>query len=201
MGASAVILHPLSPMGFRTDKWVSGLIEEYIAILGPWNSRPISVLELGVLYGGSLLWLDRFLAHPMTTITGVDNDLSRLDPEQSSLFSSRVKVVEASQTDGKRLAEVVAAHRGPFDLIVDDASHTADGTYDAFRTLWQWVKPGGYYVIEDWALAYRADRPECKGMDALVTDLVLRAKDMGASATRLIDKGHPLGSLAAYRKA
>lgn len=37
-----------------------------------------------------------------------------------------------------------------FDLIVDDASHDGVLTRRTWELLWPLVRPGGFYVIEDW---------------------------------------------------
>ena len=57
------------------------------------------------------------------------------------------------QADGDRLREIVAAEfRGePIDLVVDDASHRYGATLASFETLFPLMRPGGLYVIEDWA--------------------------------------------------
>ncbi len=36
-------------------------------------------------------------------------------------------------------------------MIVDDASHIGRLTAATYALLWPLVKPGGYYVVEDWA--------------------------------------------------
>jgi len=38
---------------------------------------------------------------------------------------------------------------GPYDLIVDDASHSPEHQKQAFEWLWPAVRGFGYYVIED----------------------------------------------------
>ena len=37
------------------------------------------------------------------------------------------------------------------DLIVDDASHVGALSAATFALLWPLVRPGGFYVVEDWA--------------------------------------------------
>jgi hypothetical protein len=40
---------------------------------------------------------------------------------------------------------------GPLDLIIDDASHMYGLTKTSFETLFPLLRPGGLYIIEDWA--------------------------------------------------
>ncbi len=73
-----------------------------------------SVLELGVLYGNSLrLWRDYF---PNAHIVGLDRNARCKIYEEP-----RISIVAGDQADPYVVAE--AAEHGPFDLIIDDASH------------------------------------------------------------------------------
>jgi hypothetical protein len=49
-----------------------------------------------------------------------------------------------NRTDLVRLAAV-----GPFDVIIDDASHASRHQQIALDVLFSFVKPGGLYIIED----------------------------------------------------
>lgn len=120
---------------FNTDKiWLHGYFPEYVKIaaeLGP----SAKVCEIGVLDGESLrMWQSLF---PLGDITGAD-----INP--AATFPKGVRKVLASQDD-PRLGEL-----GPFDLIVDDASHDGALTAKTFAIMWPGVKPGGFYVVEDW---------------------------------------------------
>lgn len=39
-------------------------------------------------------------------------------------------------------------------MVIDDASHTYELTRKSFEILFPLLKPGGLYIIEDWAWAY-----------------------------------------------
>ena len=47
------------------------------------------------------------------------------------------------------------ADNGPFDLIVDDASHIGRLTKASFQHLFSHLKPGGLYIFEDIAASVR----------------------------------------------
>ena len=120
---------------FNTDKiYRHGYFPAYMqlaSILGP-EAR---VLEIGVENGESLrMWQSLF---PLGEVTGVD-----INPD--AVFPAGTKKIIASQTI-PRLAEL-----GPFDLIVDDASHNGQLTRETFELMWSRVAAGGYYVVEDW---------------------------------------------------
>merc|ERR1712176_800060 len=37
----------------------------------------------------------------------------------------------------------------PFDIIIDDGDHNPDSQQETLASLWQMVRPGGIYVVED----------------------------------------------------
>jgi hypothetical protein len=72
----------------------------------------------------------------------------------------------------------------PLDLVIDDASHFVDETRTAFNTLFPHLRPGGAYVIEDWAWAHDPVEdpqgavdlyPEREPLSRLVFELILAA--------------------------
>lgn len=133
-------LYPFSaqvqvPSFIETDKIEPhGYFQEYLRIaaeIGPFGK----ILELGVYQGESLrMWQSLF---PLGEVTGVDNNPG------ATWTPGTVKVVK--DQDDPSLAWL-----GPFDLIVEDASHDGELSRKSFDLLWSRVKPGGYYVIEDW---------------------------------------------------
>jgi hypothetical protein len=119
-----------------TDKAVQGYIPVYAQLavaLGP----AARVCELGVLDGASLLLWQRLF--PEGQVTGVDNLINATWPPGT-------RKVLMNACDPRLPGEL----GGPFDLIVDDASHQGTATEVTFGRLWPLVAPGGVYVIEDW---------------------------------------------------
>lgn len=43
---------------------------------------------------------------------------------------------------------------GPYDIIIDDGSHIGAEQLGSFNGLWDSLKPGGYYVVEDLFASY-----------------------------------------------
>jgi len=135
-------------MLFNTDKIGHGYLPTYLELAARIGTAG-RVAELGVADGESLrLWQALF---PHGLVVGVDNDGSRLWP------AGTIRIV-AGQGDPDlpgRIAVASADHPDPgrpgFDLIVDDASHRSDLTRAAFTNLWPLVRPGRWYVIEDWS--------------------------------------------------
>lgn len=105
------------------------------------------VCELGVLDGESLrLW--RAL-YPLGEVVGVDISTAAIWPRRT------VRVV--ARHDDPQLPGMLG---GTFDLIVDDGCHDGETVRRSFALLWPLVRPGGFYVVEDWQVSLRpAERP------------------------------------------
>lgn len=145
---------------YDSDKINNRYLHWYDPILAPYVQKDITLLELGVLNGGSLmLWHDYF---PLATIAGVD-----VNPPKGFLPPERIRIFEGSQADIPFLTSVANdSAPGGFDIIIDDASHLGDLTKTAFWHLFDnYLKPGGLYVIEDWGTGYWDDWPDGKSLD------------------------------------
>lgn len=145
---------------YDTDKVANRYLDRYDTVFEPWFAKEITLLELGVSEGGSLLlWRDYF---PLGRIVGIDIKIPKdFHPPD------RVHVFEGSQADPYFLSWVAneTAPNG-FDIIIDDASHFGELTKVAFWHLFDdHLKPGGLYVIEDWGTGYWDDWPDGKSLD------------------------------------
>jgi len=116
--------------------------------IGHLRDQPCKILELGVLGGQSLLmWYDYF---PQARIVGLDQKLIFApDP----VHQDRIAVVQGDQADTGVLRYMQLKY-GPFDLIIDDASHIWDKTIISFETLFPDMNSPGIYVIEDLESSY-----------------------------------------------
>jgi Methyltransferase domain len=129
--------------GFTTDK-VSphGYLPDYLRLAATLGTAAV-VCEVGVKHGESLVLWQHLFPHS-AAIIGVDHDASATWPDGT------IRVDGKQEDPGLR--DLVAQHApGGCDLIVDDASHKASLTAATFATLWPLVRPGGFYVVEDWA--------------------------------------------------
>jgi len=128
-----------------------------------------NILELGMWDGGSIaFWFEYFRPDK---IVGVD-----LQQKEDSLYFKRYKSSRCAehniktywgtdQGDSTRLRQIVHTEfQDPLDLVIDDASHMYALTKKSFETLFPLLRPGGLYIIEDWAWAHwqefqRSDHP------------------------------------------
>jgi hypothetical protein len=103
-----------------------------------------SLLELGWEDGASMRTWREWLPEGWT-VTGIDIVAKEALPG--------VYFARGSQDDPIFLSSVVQGW-GPFDVIVDDASHESPRTITSFQLLWPHLKPGGLYFIEDVLTSY-----------------------------------------------
>jgi len=127
-----------------TDKFTLGYYPAYERLareIGPAGH----VLEVGVYQGDSLkMWQQLF---PDGVVAGADCDASCTWPDGT------VRIV-ADQDSGEMAEAARAASPGGWDLVVDDASHHGALSGRTFALLWPQVRPGGWYVLEDWPVAF-----------------------------------------------
>jgi hypothetical protein len=154
--------------GARTDPWVLTSIGErtaawkhlsYLRYYDEWFrslvDTDVSLLELGVYQGGSLLmWRDYFRRG---VIVGLDAEPVALEDR-----SGRVRLYRGMQQDTALLDRIRReAAPGGFDIIIDDCSHLAEFARISYRHLFDHhLKPGGIYVIEDWVTGYWEHWPD-----------------------------------------
>jgi trans-aconitate methyltransferase len=129
--------------GYETDKanWYHGYGKTYEQLVGSRRESVTAVLELGIFQGGSLkAWADYF---PHADIVGVD-----IDPQTMIRDHDRISTYVGNVRNRHDLTSAAIPH-APFDLVVDDASHLPIDQFHALKVLWKYVKPGGFYCIED----------------------------------------------------
>ena len=123
----------------------------YEQLFNPIRLFDVKLFEIGILKGASLsMWRVYF---PFGNIVGMD-----IDPCDVLLSPPRITILQGDQTDKERLTEIGETH-GPFDIIIDDGGHTMYQQQTSLGVLFKFVKPGGFYVIEDLHTAFcRASR-------------------------------------------
>jgi predicted O-methyltransferase YrrM len=121
--------------------------------------QPRRIVDLGIFKGGSTALL-ALLARP-EKLTAVELDPEPVEALDSFLADYNLRTAVSchyglDQGDRDRLDRLVLAdHEGePLDLVVDDASHLLRQTRTSFEVLFPRLRPGGIYMIEDWAWAH-----------------------------------------------
>lgn len=105
-------------------------------------NRPLSILEIGCLHGGSLQMWKRYFG-PLVNIVAID-----IDPNAKAHEEDQITVRTGDQSDESFLLNIIAEF-GHFDIIIDDGSHLPEHQIKSFKTLYPYVKDSGIYVVED----------------------------------------------------
>ena len=136
---------------YGSDKAENHYTSRYRAFFGPLRSRPLTLLEIGILGGASLRMWRRYL--PRSTIVGIDSELEHRLPD---LELPNVEMHVGDQSDETFLSSLIERYGG-FDIVIDDGSHIGRHIQASFSVLFPAVRPGGWYVIEDLGTAYWED--------------------------------------------
>lgn len=131
-------LHELG-IKHHTDKAVYHLFTVvYETWLGHQRYAITNMLELGVLDGGSIrMWQDYFVNHKWIHAADINPSI----PD----FGDKVMRWQVDQDDRCSLRKLP----GDLDLIVDDGGHTMRQRQYSLIELFNHLKPGGTYILED----------------------------------------------------
>ena len=137
-----------------SDKWIGHFYAEpYAAHLSNLRDSKLTLLEIGVggygdpsMGGHSLRAWKEYL--PNSQIIGLDYF------DKSPLQEDRIRIYTGSQADPVSIASIVLDYPDGFDVVIDDGSHRNEHVISTFYMLWQFIKPGGWYIIEDLQTSY-----------------------------------------------
>jgi hypothetical protein len=126
---------------YNTDKYNHGFIDFY----EPYFEKMLdsrNILEIGVYFGGSLQYLrDKFKS---AKIYGMDIE------DKKIYDSDRIETFVCNQEDRVQLSEFLnKTNNVEFDIIIDDGGHTMRQQQISFGVLFQKLKKGGMYILED----------------------------------------------------
>lgn len=106
------------------------------------------ILEVGVYNYGSIAMYLEYYKDPY--IVGMDIE------DKSQYINSKWKFVQGDQTSVEDLSRCVEGE-DLFDIILDDGGHSMKQQQVTFGYLIDYVKPGGYFILEDLHTSLRPD--------------------------------------------
>jgi SAM-dependent methyltransferase len=120
---------------------------------------PRRVLEVGIFKGGSVaLFAGLWQPEQLLAVDIVTEPVAALDEfVRASGLGDRVKArYGVDQADAETLRALITEEFAgePLDLVIDDGCHFFAETKATFEAVFPLLRPGGTYVIEDWAWAH-----------------------------------------------
>lgn len=136
---------------------IKNLVDQYEKFfqLRP-DFKPDNIFELGMFDGGSIaFWYEIFRPEKHIAIDIRDRSDSNYFKKfiAAKQLQEKIKTYwKTNQSDSEKLKQLYKDNfKKPLDLIIDDASHFYEPTKASFEALFPLLRPGGLYVIEDWA--------------------------------------------------
>jgi len=135
--------------GFYTDKWLH-YFDIYTENFSKYKNKKTTILEIGILNGGSLkMWKNFFSTD--STIAGID-----IIQKCKKYEKDNIKIFIGDQTDTNFLDSVIKEIGTP-DIIIDDGGHTCNQQITSFDYLFQHLNNQGIYLVEDTHTSYHPD--------------------------------------------
>ena len=179
------------PAGSTDDPIVKPLpyLPVYERALAHLRDEEFTLMEVGIWKGDSLkMWRHAF---PKATIIGVD-----LQAPEGFEPLPGVSIVTGDQSDPDLFLRIrhELAPSG-FDVVIDDASHSAGPTAAMLQAVFPGhLVPGGLYFIEDWGTGYWHDWPD-GAMPTFPIDLLPISDSPDANWA-----GHPNGMVGLLKR-
>uniref|UniRef100_A0A6C0KFZ6 Methyltransferase n=1 Tax=viral metagenome TaxID=1070528 RepID=A0A6C0KFZ6_9ZZZZ len=139
---------------YETDKVQHGYTIYYDQVLKNIRYKKINMLEIGIFKGSSIkMWNDYFSFGEIYCIDNcVRNSAGHLLCSENILnylnnFSSRIHAIKCCQKNNDGLQSIF--ENVELDLIVDDGQHFQEHMLVSLGNLFNKIKNGGVYIIED----------------------------------------------------
>lgn len=173
------------------------LVSQYQLHFARQNHRPLAnVFELGIFDGGSTaFWVEALKPRKHVAIdfqARTDSPYFKQWIASRGLAGRVSTYWQTNQADHAELMRIVHAEMdGPLDLVIDDASHLYALSKASFETLFPLLRPGGTYIIEDWAWDHwggfsEPDHPWAH--ERRLTDLVIEVIEAAGTARDLVSR-------------
>jgi hypothetical protein len=155
-----------------SDKHVHGFTEFYEKYFSKCKSAK-NICEIGLggimwQQGGKLpgassrIWLEYF---PDAKVFIMDN-FSEIKKEEIEIINllkeeniERLLIVEGDQSNRLDLSKFSNCISGDIDILIDDGGHSMQQQQVSLGYMFKFIKPGGYYVVEDLHTSILPSRP------------------------------------------
>jgi len=154
---------------------------------------PVRMVEIGIFHGGSAIYWHHRLGLERLTLLDIAPGAPQLEKylQRHSLEGTVRAHFGVSQDDSETVRRLVSEDTAgaAIDVIIDDASHMYSPTLASLECLFPMVRPGGAYVIEDWAWGHCQGWPvDSWSEHPLVSPLIAEAILVCGRMTGIIDR-------------
>lgn len=119
----------------------------YERYLAPFCNQSVTLIEIGVFYGGSLPVWKKFLG-PLATIVGIDIN------EACKHFEEKDCHIRIGDQANPEFLKQVVLEFGPPDIVIDDGGHIQDQIMTTFSFLYPLLNNNSVYIVEDLHTSY-----------------------------------------------
>ena len=132
--------------GRQIYKWTHYL-DIYHRHFQAYRRKPVTIVEFGVLHGGSLQMWKKYFGR-RARIIGVD-----IEPKCKQFEEKQIEIIIGDQ-ENRSFLRKLRKEIGSIDIIIDDGGHTMKHQNTTFEEMWPALKDGGVYLIEDLHTSY-----------------------------------------------
>lgn len=130
----------------RLHKW-NHYFDIYERHFSRFREKPVVMLEIGVMGGGSIQMWKEFLG-PDAKIIGID-----INPDCKTHEGENIEVFIGSQDD-PQLIDAVFKKYPNIDIVLDDGSHLMKHMIASFELIYNRLNSNGVYLVEDTHTCY-----------------------------------------------
>jgi hypothetical protein len=114
----------------------------YDKLFKPFQDKPIHLLEVGYLFGGSCkLWEDYFTQARITAVEKGNDPVLLPGLKRTTIVETDMNLVSSDF--------LLTFKNGPIDIAIDDGSHKLIDQLHFIEAVYPVLNPGGILIIED----------------------------------------------------
>ena len=172
-----------------TKKSGHGYSRFYEKHLKAFKNKKIKILEIGSYAGGSAAAFKKYFKKSQIFCFDINIANFEYISKDIQVFGLDVSNLNSQQ---KTLQKIFIKEKFKyFDLIIDDGSHQLKDILTSFRSLFSYLKKGGFYIIEDYMLPNFYDyNRDIK--DVLVDRMISSLKKKKLFRSNIIDKKYQI---------
>jgi SAM-dependent methyltransferase len=140
-------LHGFDKVGGTDKGTIHTYTGSYEIMLTPYVEKDITLLEVGVQYGGSSLLWQEFLPKAKMALVDITDQMGENVKEKLDMTKHKYYVMDAYHSDS--LERIKKDFPDGFDVMIDDGPHTLESQISFIVNYSHLLKPGGILIIED----------------------------------------------------